>query len=208
MKATPRARHSALACLLVLPLVTSGCLYARHVTNTSRSATEQLLLTTSAERALDRLTLPPVDGRRVSLQVITLEKDAAPYLEAATWSRLLAAGARAAEKGSSDLHLVLRAGAVGTISRELVFGIPPVPIPGSATTVPGLPIVSSLKQRGYTQLRVHAEDRTGNFAASAGPITERAVFDVLSLLVFSFQRDDIYPENGSFEKAPLRLGVD
>ena len=47
--------------------LTSGCIYSRHQTHTGRSATEQLLLTQSIERAVARLELPEVDGLDVAV---------------------------------------------------------------------------------------------------------------------------------------------
>ncbi len=51
--------------LLLLVSLSSGCLYQRHQTHSARSATEQLLLTESIERAVARLVLPEVSGRAV-----------------------------------------------------------------------------------------------------------------------------------------------
>ena len=56
--------RKVLACLLVCGVV--GCMDAR-VTTPARSATEQLLLTTAADLAAEKLRLEKLSGKRVAL---------------------------------------------------------------------------------------------------------------------------------------------
>ena len=188
----PQRRALAVVAMLAAALG-SGCVYARNLTDTARSATEQLLLTESVERAVDALELPAVAGRKVALEIESLAPEDAKYLEAVTLIRLQNAGARMVPADEAELVLKMRAGALGTVSRQLLFGIPPVPVPNSITTVPGLPIYTVSKQRGYTKLRLVTYDDTGRLVAESGPVMRRASFEVYSLFLFTWYRNDIYP---------------
>jgi hypothetical protein len=195
--------------VLLLAHVGSGCIYTRNVTDTPRSATEQLLVSTAIERALDRLELPDVAGKNVSVDVVSLAReDEATFLKSVAIVYLRRAQATIVEPDEADLRLLLRADTLGTVSRQFVFGIPPVPIPDAAFTVPGLPFVSSLKQRGYAKLRLVTTDQSGNLLAESAPSMQRATFDVFRFLFFSRYSDDIYPDEDEFTRPSGDFSLD
>lgn len=187
----------------------SGCVYTRYITDTKRSATEQLLLTVAIERALSRLELPDVAGKQVSLTVVSLAKpDETAFLESAAKLRLRQAGATIVDADTATLNLLLYAGTLGTISRSFTFGIPPVPIPDAAFAVPGLPILSSVKQRGYAKLRVVTTDAHGAFVAESAPSMQRSTFNVFSVFNYSRYTNDIYPPESQFERVEQTVSFD
>jgi hypothetical protein len=51
-----------------------------------------------------------------------------------------------------------------------------------------------VKQRGWAELRVAAHDRAGASVFQAGPVIERARFEVYSFPLFAVRRNDIYPD--------------
>ena len=61
-----------LIAVILSSLLVSGCLHKRYHTDSARSATEQLLITESVERAVAGLEIPPVSGRRVAFDVVGL----------------------------------------------------------------------------------------------------------------------------------------
>lgn len=170
----------------------AGCLYSRHTTHTGRSATEQLLLTESIERAVARLELPAVSGRAVALDVVSLAPEPAAYLDAALRRRLEREGAHVVPAGQAELLLAVRAGALGTVARDLGFGLPSLPLPSGGAT-PSLPVFRVLKQRAYTRLRLSARGPEGRHLAESDPVMDRASFEVYSFLFLALRRNDIYP---------------
>ncbi len=185
----------------LLTLLVTGCVSTRYQTETPRSATEQLLLSDAIEAAVAELEWPDVSGRAVAVEVVALSAGDASYLAAAAEARLAAAGAQLVDPGEAQLLLVLRAGALGTVSRSASFGIPELPVPGGLVT-PSIPFVKALKQRAYVKLRLVGFDGTGVQRASAGPVMARKKFDVYSLFFLVLRRNDIYPGEAS------SLGID
>ncbi len=177
------------ALLLVLG---SGCLYQRYQTHSKRSATEQLLLSRAVHQAVARLKLPELAGRRVALETVSLAGPDASYLEGVLVARLRAEGARVVDPGEAELILVVLNGVLGTAGRDLSFGIPPLPLPTGVAS-PALSLMRVLKQRGYTQLRLVAYDRSGAAAGETETVMGRASFEIYSILFFAIRRNDIYP---------------
>ncbi len=174
-----------------------GCTYQRYVTETPRSATEQLLVHRAAERALDALTWPDLEGRAVAVEVAALNGADAPYAQALAEARARTLGARVVALEQAEWVLVLLAGGLGTASRNTSFGVPALPIPGGST--PEIPFARVLKQRGYAQLRLVAHDRSGASVADSEGVLGRASFETYSLFFLVIRRNDIYPgEQSSF----------
>lgn len=195
-----RARAGVLSVVLSSALA-GGCLYTRYQTDSARSATEQLLLTTSMDRAVARISLPEVAGLNVALELASLAPDEAAYLGASIRERLRTLGARLEFEGEPDLVLVGLVGAIGTASRDLAFGLPALPLPTGGAS-PAFPILRVLKQRGYTKLRVLARHSSGELVPAGGPVFERASFEVYSFLFLALRRNDIYPDE------ELELAID
>jgi hypothetical protein len=183
-----------LAGLCLCVSLTSGCIYSRHQTNTARSATEQLLLTQSIERAVARLELPEVDDRDLAVETVSLAPDEARYIQAEVEARLRQAGAHVVSPAEAEIIVVVLVSASGTAARELFFGVPPIPLPNGATL--GIPLLRVLKQRGYTRLRLVARDSTGAHVLESPPVMERGSFDIYAFLFLALRRNTIYPGEG------------
>ena len=138
------------------------------MTDTSRTATEQLLLSDSMERAVQQIHFSPLAGKSVYLDETYLSGVVdRSYLVSTLRQHMLASGCVLANtRDAADYVVEARSGAVGTNNHKLLFGIPavnmpsflPVPI-GVPTSIPEVPIVKRTDRRGVTKLAVFAYHR-------------------------------------------------
>lgn len=68
-------RHSLLVALVALTFLT-GCAYERRETHTARTATEQLLLSTSIRRSIEANEFAEIRGKSVAVEIVGLAADA------------------------------------------------------------------------------------------------------------------------------------
>jgi len=176
--------------ILLSPLLTVGCLYDRYTSNTQRSATEQLLVSTSVDRAVEAVELPEVSGRRVAVKVVGLghideDYDDLQYLQTALEQRLLRADGILAEKGdAADLRMTVLVGAVGTVERHFTLGLPSY----------NVGVFGHYKQQGYTKMSLLTRDGSGEIVADSPSVMERAHHEVWELLMIVWRRQDIFPD--------------
>jgi len=182
---------------LALAGLTAGCISAAHyTTDTPRSATEQLLVTTAAERAVDRLAWPDVRDRRVAVEVVSPNEKDAGYLKAALEAKARELGGKVVPAEEAEWILAARAGTLGTERRDLALGIPEIPTPFGIT--PGISFYEHRRQRGWAQVRLAARDADGEMiAAGDTPVLTGAFRSSHRILVLVIDRDDIFlPEEG------------
>jgi len=186
---------------LALAGLATGCISAAHYsTDTPRSATEQLLVTTAAERAVDRLSWPDVRDRRVAVEVVSPNEKDAGYLKAALEAKARELGAQVVPAEEAEWILAARAGALGTERRDLALGIPEIPTPFGIT--PGISFYEHRRQRGWAQVRLAARDADGGvIAASDAPVLTNAFRSSHRIILFVIERDDIFlPEEDEAEE--------
>ncbi len=100
--------------LAIAFLCLAGC-SSRLVTNTSRSAIEQMLLTRAVDKALAKFSLAEVKGSKVFLDLSNLAAVDAGYMKTATRARFCELGATLVdEAGDADLIAEVACGALGT----------------------------------------------------------------------------------------------
>lgn len=158
----PPVLLAALGCALAL-----GCATTRS-TDTPRTATEQLLLSTAIDKAINRLDFGALAEKRVFfdtqfLQGVTDEK----YVTSALRQHLLASGCALCDKrDESEIVLEARSGGVGTDRNELMLGLPAMPVPGVPgvpmplpAAVPQMTLARNTKQRAVAKLAVFAYNR-------------------------------------------------
>jgi len=148
---------------ILLPAATwIGCGTTKW-TDTARTATEQLLITDAIDRAVSRLDLRALAGKKVFLDDAPVKSvtDSA-YLVSAVRQHVLASGAILKDKrDEAEYILEIRAGAVGTDRNDLLFGIPATNLP----TVPAVATVpSQIPERGRKEKKNEKEShyRWGN----------------------------------------------
>lgn len=162
----PLAASARLSAALAI-LLAGGCATTRS-TDTPRTATEQLLLSTAIDKAINRLDFRALDDKRIYfdtqyLQGISDEK----YVISALRQHLLASGCVLCEKrDEAEIVLEARSGGVGTDRNELSVGLPSMPVP---QVVPGVPmpigvvpqmtLARKTKQRAVAKLAVFAYNR-------------------------------------------------
>ncbi len=152
------ARLAALSMLLML----SGCGTTR-MSDSKRTATEQLLVSQAIDRAVMRIDVRPLAGRRVFLDATFMDDvEDGKYLTSALRHQLMASGCLLAkDRDSAEVVVEARAGAVGTDRSSVLLGIPAtnVTVQGNETSTPELVFAKRSEQRGVAKLSVYAYER-------------------------------------------------
>jgi hypothetical protein len=161
--------------LWCVPLIAllAGCGTTRS-TDTSRTATEQLLISDAVDRAVSEINFRVLAGRKVHLDPQFL-KVANPadhqfadnqYLTSTLRQHLLASGCVIEEKREdADYVVEVRSGAIGTDRHDLLYGLPATnlgtlsPVPGVPAAIPEIPFAKRTSQRGVAKLAVFAYER-------------------------------------------------
>ncbi|RUL88522.1 DUF6655 family protein [Tautonia sociabilis] len=163
-----------LSLLLLGP--TAGCGSTR-MTHTSRTGTEQLLLTTAWDQALNQVDFRPLIGVPVFLETSYLEAVDKGWVISSLRQAMLAQGVLLREKKEDAQWIVeARTGAYGTDDYELLVGLPqmnvPVTIPGvPAGAIPEVPLIKKSDQHAVTKLALFAYDRaSGQLVWNSGTV--------------------------------------
>lgn len=195
------ARWMILVLVGVLAASNAGCGTTR-MSDTSRTGTEQLLLSTAIDQAINNIDFKPLTGKKVYVDTSYLagavdEK----YLTSTLRQHMMAHGCLLQEKRDDASYIVeARAGAIGTNRNEVVIGVPSINLPGVTalagvpSAIPEIPFAKTTDQRGVAKIAVFAYNReTGT------PIWQSGVFPVVSnakdswiLGAGPFQRGSIY----------------
>jgi hypothetical protein len=181
-KTLPVAAAALLACI--------GCT-SRTVSNTPRTAVEQLLLSGAVDRALAKFDVPELSGKTLYADFTNLKAVDAEYVKVAARARFAAIGATLVDKAEdADYIAEVASGGLGTEFKESSVGLPAIPMPGSPTAFPELPIFKGVERTGLMKLLIFVHAK-GKFVAAAHyyAACER---DEKFVLFFRFQqRDDI-----------------
>lgn len=192
---------TAIGATVCITLMIAGCGTTRS-TDTTRAATEQLLVSDAIDRALQSINLQTLAGQSVyfdeSKLTDVVDKN---YLTSSLRQYLLANGCKLKEKREeADFIVEARAGAVGTDRSELLFGVPSMNVPQIALVqpvnaiIPEIPIAKRKDQRGIAKIAVFAYHRqTGAPVWQSGLVhQESSANDVWILGAGPFQRGSIY----------------
>jgi len=167
-----------------------GCISSQHhVTHTARSATEQLLVTTAAERALTGLDWPELAARGVAVEVAAPGGTESAWLQAAAevWAR--DRGARVVGRDEAEQVLLVVAGAIGTEGRDVSVGVPAIPTPFGVS--PPLPLFGRNRRLGYARLQLQPLEPSGAGESRGAPAEGRAVHTIYRLLFLRFETGSI-----------------
>ena len=150
------------AAIVILLTALSGCGTTR-MSDSKRTATEQLLVSQAIDRAVMRVDVRPLAGRKVFLETAFMDDvEDGKYLESALRHQLMASGCLLAkDRDSSDVVVEARAGAVGTDRSSVLLGIPAtsITVKGNETSTPELVLAKRSEQRGVAKLSVYAYER-------------------------------------------------
>jgi hypothetical protein len=186
---------------IVIAAATVGCGTTRS-TDTSRTATEQLLISDAIDRAVQSVNLQTLAGQSVYLDDSRLgDVVDRNYLISTLRQHLLASGcALRSERDQADYIVEARAGAIGTDRNDLLFGVPSMNVPQIMpmqpvpAAIPEVPIAKRRDQRGIAKIAVFAYHReTGTPVWQSGLAhQESSSNDVWILGAGPFQRGTIY----------------
>ena len=171
---------------LTLTLLSCGLLLGCGTTkwtDTTRTATEQLLISDSMDRAVSRIDFRALAGKKVFVDDTPLKgvTDTA-YLASVIRQHLLASGGKLQEtKDKAEYVVEVRAGAVGTDHDDLLVGVPAltvptvVPVPGIPTQIPEIPFVKRTNQRAVAKIAVFVYNRkTGRILWQSGIVPDES----------------------------------
>lgn len=188
------------AVALCVPVCLTGCGTTR-MSNTNRTATEQLLISTAVDQAIDAIDFDALADKEVYLDTQQL-KDITDvqYIVSSLRHHLLAAGAVLKDsRETADYIVEPRAGAVGTNQNEVMVGIRSISIPSmvpmaGSTMLPEIPFAKTTDQKGVAKIAVFAYNRhTGRPVWQSG--TYQVVTSAKDTWFFGtgpFQRGSIY----------------
>ena len=170
-----------LAGAAVTALLMSGCADP-NITRTGRSAIEQLVLTTAADRTIGKMSFRFLKGEKVRLDYSNMTPQVDKnYIQGILENRVSATGAIIALK-PDEAKYVLRpvCATFATEDDKIMFGTPQLPIPipqaGISVIIPELPIFKRIRRFGYCKLGVEVlEAKTNKLVKVEGPFISGAV---------------------------------
>jgi len=211
---TPARTAIALAAALFVATAT-GCGTTR-TSNTSRTATEQLLISDAIDRTVESLDFSPLTGEAVFLDETRLaEVVDKSYLISSLRQRMLASGlVLKAVRDEATYVVEPRAGAIGTDDHDLLFGIPAVQVPQVPlaptlpAAIPEVPLAKRKNQRGIAKLAVFAYRRdTGEPVFQTGlAMRESTANNTWVFGAGPFKRGTIYEKERMAEERAGRMG--
>jgi hypothetical protein len=150
---------------LCVAMAIAGCGTTR-MTDSSRAASEMLLVSQAIDEAVERMDFSPLAGKTVYVDFEFIDKTLVDrgYLISSVRQQLLAYGALLRDEEKNAVYVVeLRAGGLGTDRHTLLLGSPqlslPAVIPGQPTQIPELALVKKTEQKGVAKIGVFAYNR-------------------------------------------------
>ncbi len=156
-------RRAAPPLALALSVALAGCMGGVRHTTTARAATEMLLVSTAAGRAVEVYDPTRLSGKRVALETAGLAALDRGYVESALRERLARGGALLCERAEAEVILEVRTAGHGINDPEWKLGIPSLPL-GYSGVFAVTPEISAGydPQVAWAKLQLFARDaRTG-----------------------------------------------
>lgn len=184
-----------LCAYLVVTLLMAGCTTIKTST-TARTATEQLLLSTATDHALQNIGFDRFAGRSVYLDGTYFDSYDSKYVLGTIRDAISRAGLRLDNTVSNcEVVLEARSGALAIDESETFFGIPtigiPVPLAGTVST-PEVPFYKSKRQRADAKFALLAVQRdSGAHLYSTGPLDGKAFDKHSQFLFFTWRKSDV-----------------
>ena len=187
------SNRGVLICILLLAASLGGGCATIRVTDPTRTATEQFLMSEATRKAVDQLSAEALRDREVYIDTSYLVTSAFPtpenlFLVAELRNKLLLGGVRLVDKREkSKIVLEVRSGGIGIDRLEYLLGIPAIYVNGSsasavpsggstALTTPDLSIVKNTKQLGFASVAFAAYwSDTGELVAGSGPFVGKTL---------------------------------
>jgi len=187
--------------LLLLIFTSCGCGTTRW-SDTSRTATEQRLISNAIDDAVKQIDARTLAGKKVYFDVSQVDESVQQkYLISSLRHRLLEHGCLLQEK-RDDASIVVeaRAGVIGTDRHEMLVGIPetslPAVMPGIPSQLPELALFKKTNQLGFAKIGLFAYSRPhGQLVWSSDiPVADTSAKNYWALGVGPIQSD---PDGGN-----------
>lgn len=175
----------AAACVVAgLAAGTEGCATIKQ-SDTSRTGIEQLLISSAADKALDKVDFAPMRGAKVYVEAKYLECVDKNYILVSLRQRLMQEKCQLVEKlEEADVVVEVGSGGVGTDRQEMFIGVPDIPLPPpSPISIPRIPFMTRSKAMGTAKLIVLAYDaKTKASVIDGGNLLARSDYKNWSVL--------------------------
>jgi hypothetical protein len=198
-----RPRPPALV-LAALGALFASCSATRQTTNTQRSWTEQLLVSSSVDRALDRVSWPSLAGRAVFVEsVSTASKGDEAYLRSVTATHLALRGAAIVpHRDRADLVVTVLSGAIGTQESSTLIGIPETQSILFPMPFPEIAFYKSASQDAFAKAEIVVrEAESGRIVFYERPKEGRASSTEHQVLLLNLNRTDAEDEQRSKDRS-------
>jgi hypothetical protein len=201
-------RNIIAACVVALTLTSCS---AATETHPPRTATEQLLISTAADRAAENLNLNIPRGTKIFVDATNFEGYDAKYAIGAIRNSLVKQGALLVDsKAAAATVAEIRAGALSTDEKDTLVGIPsfniPIPLAGNAP-FPKIALYERQVEEGVAKFAVTTYDTKegGVLETTSDPLygfshnTKNVV-----LIFFSWTTNDTLPPSDELVRAEHR----
>ena len=175
----------------------AGCMGAPRVTNPARTAVEQLLLSTAADRAVEGADFKKLAGKKVFLDASGFEATDKGYAIGLFSTLLGKHGAMIAmNKKNAEVIATITSGAFSIDRTNKLIGIPsfaiPIPLTGAAQ-IPEISFYKKISQTGVAKFAFNAyEKQTGRQLLAIGPTSGKTFYNYHKVLFFfTFRMTDI-----------------
>lgn len=211
-----------------LPWLVAACVAGcgtTRMSDSARTATEQLLISNAVDRAINDMDFQALSGKDVYFDATFLRGVVDEgYIVSSLRQRLLSSGCILKPTREQATYVVeARAGAVGTNRHDVLLGVPSTNLPnltgtvGMPSAIPEIPFAKSTEQKGVAKLAVFAYNQvTGQpvwqsgivpvmatardtWLLGTGPFQRGTIYDGTrfagSRMLLPFQRDKTFPPN-------------
>ena len=184
----------------VLVLAMAACATNRQ-TDPPRTATEELLVSTAVDHAVDQIKLPLPPDSKVFVDTQYFDTDGVvhpKYTIAAVHDQLLRQGAHlVGERKDADVVVEMRSGAQSIDYSTFLIGIPsfPLPIPfAGPLTFPEIAFFKISRQTGVSKLALTGySQKEGALTASSGPQYGESQRKSVMILFVSWTDSNLLP---------------
>jgi hypothetical protein len=151
----------------------AGCTNIRR-TDPERGANEQLLLSTAADHAIERMDFGISYGQKVYLDGRYFDAYDRAYAVGALRSELLAQGAYlVTNETEAEVVVEVRSGALSTTRRDFLVGLPSIELPIPTTTAletPEIALMKELDRTGVAKFAATVYRSGGGLIREVGPV--------------------------------------
>lgn len=162
-----------LATVAAAALLLAGCAVTRQ-TNPPRTASEELLISTAADHAADKIGATFAPGTKVFVDTQYFDAIDGKYAISAVRDRLAHDGADlVADRKSADVVVELRSGAQSIDRRSTLIGVPsldlPIPLAGQFK-IPEIALFKKARQTGIAKIAMtEYKEKDGSYVKTLGP---------------------------------------